>query len=225
MQEGGSAAGTATSATDLVTASLAVVLPDEPTPVRLMNTIWADRFGVYDALTTTANLHTWLAAARPDDPVPTPDLRDLERFRALRDGLRRLAALLTGDTRTIVASETTDIDQAVADVNNAAAHAPTWPQLAHRDGQLHLAAAGRATATHQALSKIAHESIGLLTGEDRVRLRACYAPGCVLYFVKDHPRREWCSTACGNRARAARHYQRHHRRPTTGSGSPTASDH
>ncbi|HEY0690395.1 MAG TPA: CGNR zinc finger domain-containing protein [Kribbella sp.] len=26
--------------------------------------------------------------------------------------------------------------------------------------------------------------------------------------MKDHPRREWCSTTCGNRARAARHYAR-----------------
>ncbi|HEY3005705.1 MAG TPA: CGNR zinc finger domain-containing protein [Kribbellaceae bacterium] len=42
--------------------------------------------------------------------------------------------------------------------------------------------------------------------------RACYAPGRVLYFVTGHPRREWCSTACGNRARAARHYARHPRR-------------
>jgi predicted RNA-binding Zn ribbon-like protein len=53
------------------------------------------------------------------------------------------------------------------------------------------------------------ETIELLTGDERPRLRACNAPGCVLYFVKDHPRRQWCSNACGNRARAARHYQRH----------------
>ena len=44
--------------------------------------------------------------------------------------------------------------------------------------------------------------------------RATHAPGCVLYFVQDHPRREWCSTACGNRARVARHYDRHHRQAT-----------
>jgi predicted RNA-binding Zn ribbon-like protein len=30
-----------------------------------------------------------------------------------------------------------------------------------------------------------------------------------LYFVKRHPRREWCSAGCGNRARVARHYHRH----------------
>jgi predicted RNA-binding Zn ribbon-like protein len=50
--------------------------------------------------------------------------------------------------------------------------------------------------------------VDILTGPAATRLRACYAPGCVLYFVKAHPRREWCSDACGNRVRAARHYQR-----------------
>jgi predicted RNA-binding Zn ribbon-like protein len=178
-----------------------------------MNTIWADRLGVHDALTTAGNLRVWLTAIHPNDDQPVPDLGDLARFRALRDALRRLAALLAGDTRPAAASATTDLDQAVAEINDAAAQAPTWPQLAYRDGELHLATAGRATPTRRALSSIAHQSIDLLTGDDRVKLRACYAPGCVLYFVKDHPRREWCSTACGNRARAARHYQRHHKKP------------
>ena len=58
------------------------------------------------------------------------------------------------------------------------------------------------------LAQVAGEAVGLLGGEDTVRLRACRAPGCVLYFIKAHPRREWCSVACGNRVRAARHYQR-----------------
>jgi predicted RNA-binding Zn ribbon-like protein len=38
------------------------------------------------------------------------------------------------------------------------------------------------------------------------------APGCVLLYVSDHPRRQWCSNACGNRARQARHYRRTHAR-------------
>ena len=45
-------------------------------------------------------------------------------------------------------------------------------------------------------------------GPHRAELRACHAPGCVLLFLKDHPRRAWCSDACGNRARQARHYAR-----------------
>ncbi len=196
-----------------ITASLAVVLPDEPVPVRLMNTIWADRLGVHDALTTAGNLRAWLSAIHLDVGQQAPGPGELELFRALRDALRCLAALLTGDTRPAAASATTGIAQAVAHVNDAAAQALSWPQLAYQEGQLHLATAGHATPTRRALSSVAHQSIDLLTSEDRVKLRACNAPGCVLYFVKDHPRREWCSAACGNRARAARHYQRHHKKP------------
>jgi predicted RNA-binding Zn ribbon-like protein len=51
----------------------------------------------------------------------------------------------------------------------------------------------------------------LFSQDARHQLRACLAPGCVVYFIKNHPRREWCSAGCGNRARSARHYQRHRR--------------
>ena len=199
---------------DLVTASLALLLPDEPVPVRLMNTIWADRHGVHDALTTTENLREWLAAVAPDAEL-APDSTDLSRFRTLRDALRRLAALATDDTRPAAASATTDMDKAIADVNQAARQALTWPQLAYEDGELLADEVGKATPGLRALSSIAKDSIELLTGDDRLRLRACYGPGCVLYFVKDHPRREWCSNACGNRARAARHYHRHRKSRAT----------
>jgi predicted RNA-binding Zn ribbon-like protein len=66
-----------------------------------------------------------------------------------------------------------------------------------------------------ALGAVAQDAIELLTGPEATTLRACHAPGCVLYFVKTHPRREWCSEACGNRVRAARHYRRvRDRRPS-----------
>jgi predicted RNA-binding Zn ribbon-like protein len=58
------------------------------------------------------------------------------------------------------------------------------------------------------LGAFAVDAIDLLTGAHRRDLRACGAPGCVLLFLKDHPRREWCSATCGNRARQARHYAR-----------------
>jgi predicted RNA-binding Zn ribbon-like protein len=47
-----------------------------------------------------------------------------------------------------------------------------------------------------------------LTGADAAALRACAAPGCMLFYRKDHPRRAWCSPRCSNRVRAARHYAR-----------------
>jgi predicted RNA-binding Zn ribbon-like protein len=38
-------------------------------------------------------------------------------------------------------------------------------------------------------------------------------PACVLFFVKNHPRRDYCSPVCGNRARVSRHYERHRESP------------
>ncbi|MER5301162.1 CGNR zinc finger domain-containing protein [Streptomyces lasiicapitis] len=55
---------------------------------------------------------------------------------------------------------------------------------------------------------LAHAALTFLASPDRQRLRACHAPRCVRYFLKDHPRQEWCRPACGNRARVARHHER-----------------
>jgi predicted RNA-binding Zn ribbon-like protein len=175
-----------------------------------MNTIWADRGVVQDALATPRVFRAWLRVVCPPGGARGADLA---RFRVLRDALRRLAALLTADGRPAAVSATTDARRAVADVNAAAAFAPTWPRLVLRDGTLEQTMAGSGTPGDQLLTAIAREAIELFAGEGRAELRACRAPGCVLYFVHDHPRREWCSSACGNRARVARHYDRHRRNP------------
>jgi len=85
-------------------------------------------------------------------------------------------------------------------------------ELALRDGRLQATRPRRASAARSALAQLGQDAVELLTGPAAVRLRACNAPGCVLYFVKTHPRREWCSEGCGNRVRAARHYQRTRKR-------------
>ena len=177
---------------------LDVLTPDEPRPVLLMNTIWANRSQVHDDLTTVGGLRDFLGV--PADQV------DLEAFRALRQALRDLAGVLTEDTRAIARDR--DLGRAVAEVNRAARSARRWPRLIVRDGELLRDNESEGSPTLQALASIAAEAVELFTGENRVLLRACYAPGCVLYFVKDHPRREWCSPSCGNRVRAARHYRR-----------------
>ena len=175
-----------------------LLTPDEPRPVQLMNTIWASRSQVNDDLTTVGALADFLGFGAGED--------DLRAFRALRQALRDLAGVLTEDTREI--AQDRDLHRAVTEVNLAAKRASEWPQLTVEDGKLvrHNESEGQPAA--QALARIAAEAVELFTGENRVLLRACYAPGCVLYFVKDHPRREWCSPSCGNRVRAARHYQR-----------------
>jgi predicted RNA-binding Zn ribbon-like protein len=183
------------------------VLPGEPVPVRLMNTIWADRFGVHDALTRPADLGGWLVSAGLLEHEPDVRMRELSKARQLRDALRRLAALQTGDSRPAAASPCLLAD--AVDALNATAVAAT-PRLQQHAGHLRLAPT--APGIRGALARVAADAIGLLTAPDP-SLGACQAPGCVLYFVKDHPRREWCSSTCGNRARAARHYSRHRATP------------
>ena len=183
------------------------VLPAEPVPVRLMNTIWADTSGIHDDLVTTADVRDWLLATEVSDRITTCSRPELERARLLRDALRRLAGFLTDDPRQAAHSPLTDLDAAMTAVN--ALTADTQPdRLTLRHGRLTLADDTTVSPATTALAKVATDAVHLLTGPDAPQLRACHAPGCVLYFVKTHPRREWCSEACGNRARAARHYQR-----------------
>lgn len=186
-----------------------MLLPGEPLPVRLMNAIWADRSGLHDDLATVDDLRTWLVSVESENEGIVVGADDLAAYRSLRDALRRLAAHVTGDTREKAASPTAETSEAVAEVNRAVEAAPAWPRLELRGGDLQLSRPVGGSTAARSRSLIAAQAIGLLASPDSGELRACYGPGCVLYFVKDHPRREWCSTGCGNRARAARHYARH----------------
>lgn len=199
----------------------------EPLPVELMNTVHAERDGIHDALLDADDLARWLRAVSPrfvpalalDETAGAtpPPLPLVERYRQLRDALRRMAAVATEDPRPAAASAAPDLATAVEAVNRACAYAPEWSRMVWPDGGApSLAAVTGPSHGHPAaiaLSRIAEQAVRLFTGPDRAELRACRAPGCVLYFVRAHPRREWCSATCGNRARVARHYQRHHADP------------
>jgi predicted RNA-binding Zn ribbon-like protein len=57
---------------------------------------------------------------------------------------------------------------------------------------------------------LAEAAAELLADPGVTKVRECEAEDCVMLFLPAHPRRRWCSaTRCGNRARVARHYQRH----------------
>jgi predicted RNA-binding Zn ribbon-like protein len=180
----------------------------EPLPVELMNTVWADREGVHDALGDGPG--DWLRAeGLADRPVSEEVVR---RFRDLRDALRCLAAEVAGDDRSIAASAILDVVTAVDAVNRARTAAPAWSEPTWGEKPSRVARSGHDDAL-AVLSRIAEQGLELFTDPRRPSLRACHAPGCVLYSVRDHPRREWCSASCGNRARVACRHQRHHAPP------------
>jgi predicted RNA-binding Zn ribbon-like protein len=179
-------------------------LRDEPLALELHNTRYALRGEHLDGLETSDGLSAWLdalgdrlpAAARDADPARRPE------FIALRDAVGEvLHAALEGRRAPAGALDA---------VNAAATRAPVSP-LAVVDTKGRLRGEVRyhtADPTEVALAAFASDAIALLTGPSKEQLRACGAPGCVLMFLRDHPRRTWCSPTCGNRARQARHYAR-----------------
>ena len=178
-------------------------LRDEPLAIELHNTIYAVGGEIVDGLAQPASARAWLAALA--GRLPEGGERSgpsSEELVALRDAVRAaLHAVL----------ESVPCESAVLDaINRASARAPTSPRVTWRPGGEPVAATDHHGAARGDLviSAFAADAIELLTGPHRADLRACGAPGCVLLFLKNHPRREWCSNACGNRARQARHYRR-----------------
>ncbi|SDS58375.1 CGNR zinc finger domain-containing protein [Actinoplanes derwentensis] len=168
----------------------------EPLPIEFANTLHAVRGRVRDGLTTTAELADWLQRNGLPAEV-TAD--DLIQARELRDAVRAIAHAVAHGRDP----ERVDITV----VNTFARSTPRWREL-HWSPQPHAVAHTTGTPLAAALSTVADATIALFTSTARDDLRACPGPGCVLHFVRDAPRREWCSPGCGNRARAARHYAR-----------------
>jgi predicted RNA-binding Zn ribbon-like protein len=102
--------------------------------------------------------------------------------------------------------------RAVATVNTAAAAAPLVPDLMWTTGAGPRIAEQRLgrSAGAKAMAYFAVDAMNLLTSPSAGELTACGAHGCIRWFLRTHASRQWCSTRCGDRVRAARHYARHH---------------
>lgn len=134
-------------------------------------------------------------------------------FRALREAvLEVLRAASAGEGPPA---------QALERVNDASAAAPTWLVLDAADPrrpEVRVRAAG-SSRTVEILAAIARSTIELAGGPDRERLRRCPAPRCGRYFLASRRGTVWCSPACGNRARVARHVARRRERGSDPSGT------
>ncbi|SDJ04811.1 CGNR zinc finger domain-containing protein [Nonomuraea jiangxiensis] len=176
----------------------------EPPPIELGNATYAVRGRAKDGLRSVEHLAAWLRDLRPrlevtltDDDLRGITENDLRHARELRDTIRALA-----DASTQGCDPDPD---AVATLNRHASRSPRWREL-RTTPEPHTTVCATGRPVEAALAALAEEAVELFAGPLRQELRACHGPGCVLYFVRDSPRREWCSPGCGNRARAARHY-------------------
>lgn len=178
----------------------------EPLPLELGNATYATRGILRDGLTTPVHLGAWLRDVRSrlstrltDAQLLTCTTEDLAMARDLRDCIRALADAAVRGTRPLAST--------VAALNAHVRAAPRWRELSWH-AEPAVIEKSKVPGVKQALGEIAAQAVDLFSGPDREQIRACPAPGCVLYFLRQHARREWCSATCGNRVRAARHYDR-----------------
>ncbi|NEE14772.1 hypothetical protein G3M58_50935 [Streptomyces sp. SID7499] len=141
----------------------------------------------------------------------TADAVQLAAVRELRAAVRALfaRAVRPGEPSPADAARLMPPEEAVRHLNEAAARTPTVPVLDWPEDSGPLVHHKAVRTSDDLTAALAHAVIAFLAGPDRDRLRACHAPRCVRYFLKEHPRQEWCKPSCGNRARVARHHQRH----------------
>ncbi|MFJ4836965.1 CGNR zinc finger domain-containing protein [Streptomyces sp. NPDC088746] len=177
--------------------------------------------GVADELATVQGLEDWLRRGQTllDGHTPAGEGAVDEELRLrvveVRRAVRALFARAVSPARPSPpdAHRLMPAARAVARLNATAALVPVvpqldWPPEGSPDARL---SATRDDPHATLLAALARAAIEFLSGPRREQLRACTAPRCVRYFVKSHGRQEWCKPSCGNRARAARHYDRHHR--------------
>lgn len=169
----------------------------------------------------------------PDGPGELHEVHDLRAFHDFRADAASLAAVvevrtairalfaravLPGEPSSADAGRLPDAGAALERLNAAAALVPVVPRLDWpQDGPpaARYAVPGGPGPADRLAAALARAAIAFLAGPDRARLKACPAPRCVRYFVKQHARQEWCKPSCGNRARVARHHARRRPQPPT----------
>ncbi|MFI9048662.1 CGNR zinc finger domain-containing protein [Streptomyces sp. NPDC053427] len=183
--------------------------------------------GVADDLADTAGLTAWLrerATVLDGAPDACADQSLLAAVREVRAATRALfaRAVRPGPPSRADAHRLLPEGEAIRRLNAAAALVPTVPRLAWPPGappETDHRPAGEPPAADRLTAALARAVIAFLDGPDRPLLRACPAPRCVRYFVKDHARQEWCTPSCGNRARVARHHERRREGRAEGRGA------
>jgi predicted RNA-binding Zn ribbon-like protein len=179
----------------------------EPLAVDLANTVMVVRPGeAVDLLESPEQLRMWLAAeGERVAGVALDPARDLTAVRDLRGAVRALLeAAARGEELPPAALEV---------VNATSAAAPIAPRLVvAADGSREVEPPSP-DSIDALLGAVAHSAIGLLASMPEGQIRVCNAPSCGMLYLGS---RRWCCGACGNRARAARHYARRRASRTAG---------
>jgi predicted RNA-binding Zn ribbon-like protein len=154
----------------------------------------------FERLRTPGDYGRWVVAAGLLKTAPPVSDDHLRQARHLREAIYRTVRAAMDELPPRPAD--------LAMINAWSARPDPAPQLIN-DWSSRTHALRPVAAT---LSAIARDTVDLLSGPERHRVRECAAADCALLFVdRSRPgRRRWCAdNACGNRYRAAAYRRRH----------------
>jgi predicted RNA-binding Zn ribbon-like protein len=158
---------------------------------------WRGQATPTETLNAPADFATWAKAAK------APSAREFEQAIDLREALYRLF-----DAN---AEHKPPAPRDLETLNHALAAAPTRTALKRgRDGYT-WDMESKTSAALALLAPVLWSAGDLLAGPRLDRVRKCANPECGWLFLDDSRagKRRWCSmSACGNRAKARRHYHR-----------------
>jgi predicted RNA-binding Zn ribbon-like protein len=158
---------------------------------------WRGQASPTETLNAPADLAAWTKAPRP---LPA---REFEQALALRETLYRLFdAQAQGK-----AAAPRDLDA----LNHALTQAPSRKALKRARAGYEWEVDAKSGTALALLAPVLWSAGDLLAGPRLDRVRRCANPDCGWLFLDDSRagKRRWCSmSACGNRAKARRHYHR-----------------
>ncbi|MFC4114096.1 CGNR zinc finger domain-containing protein [Nonomuraea zeae] len=165
-------------------------------PLDFANTVsWHTGPEPYDHLRTPADLAEW--AEQAGIPAPAGTQSTLDAARDLREALFRSFRAATDDHPP----DPGDVDRINAHLRAAMGHLRLTADLAWSWDEQH--------SPDLVSWTIARQGAELLASPDLRSVSICQADNCGWLFLDRRHLRRWCTKeGCGNRAKAARHYQR-----------------
>jgi predicted RNA-binding Zn ribbon-like protein len=164
----------------------------EPLALDLINTAWVDGAETYDLLASKQGTRAWLKEWElSHDPALLPEIQ-----RYLQDTRSVLRQVLEAPHQP----ENRDA------INQILSHGRTRHMLGSDGPEDQIEVSAAWNPAWRAASNLLE-----LLRSDPTRLKKCGNPACVLYFLDTSPKnaRHWHDMrTCGNRAKAARHYQK-----------------
>jgi len=158
---------------------------------------WRGQAAPTETLNGPADLAAWAKAAKGPSP------KEFEQAIALRETIYRLFDAQTQGKP----AASRDLEA----LNQALAQAPARRALKRGRGGYEWDVNGKSGTALALLAPVLWSAGDLLAGPRLDRVRRCANPECGWLFLDDSRagRRRWCSmSACGNRAKARRHYHK-----------------